>query len=66
MIDHNFILTIYIVFGIVAFLYELMQGSGWKLSLFIGIFYPVTMILGLFYGLVTEIIRFFKREKHDL
>jgi hypothetical protein len=39
-------LVIYIFFGVLGFLYELSQGSGWKLSLFIGIFYPVTMVFG--------------------
>lgn len=40
------LLIFYIFFGVLAFFYELANGSGWKFSLFIAIFYPLTMAAG--------------------
>jgi hypothetical protein len=57
------IYLIYIVFGAIAFLYELLDSSDWKFSLFVAIFYPVTMFLGICYGLISGMFLIVKRFK---
>lgn len=56
----NLLLLTYIIFGVLAFFYELMQGSSWGFALFIGFAYPVTMTLGFIGWVLLGIYTLFK------
>jgi hypothetical protein len=61
--------ALYCYFGMIAFLYEFAHDtSKWKFSLFIGVCYPITILVGLIAWIVLGIkllIKVIKKVFHN-